>query len=211
MKKNKKKDNKKKIAIIAIIILIIGALVIIKNKIFDNGTNVPKVQEIDNITDYDYSLNNNSTQYQKELFKELKKILNESEINNEEYAKKISQLFVADLFTLNTKITSSDIGGTQYVYKDFRDDYISIAQATLYSSVKSNIYGDRKQELPEVTNVKVDEITKEPFTHNKEAFDESYLVTLEIEYKKDLKYPTKYKVNIVKNDKNMEIVKASEN
>ncbi|MDD6879640.1 MAG: hypothetical protein PUD59_05420 [bacterium] len=212
MKKQKeKKNNKKKLIIAILFVLIAGGILIIKNKILDNNSNITQIKTIDNISDYDYTLSNNSTAYQKTLFKELKLILNSKEINDEEYAKKIAQLFTADLFTLNTKLTSSDIGGTQYVYRDFQDDYVSIAQSSLYSSVKSNIYGDRKQELPEVTKVTVDDTTKETFKYGNKVFEEAYAITLHISYKKELGYPEKYKVTIIKNEKNMEIVKASEN
>ena len=44
--------------------------------------------------------------------------LNECDLKEEEYAKVISQLFVTDLFTLDNKLTSNDIGGLQFIYKE---------------------------------------------------------------------------------------------
>ena len=172
--------------------------------------NVKKVKTIDNISDFDYTLNDNATKYYKSLFNELKDLLNKSPVDDDEYAKKVSQLFTADLFTLDNKITSSDIGGLEYVYKDFQDDFISIAQSSMYASVKTNIYGDRKQELPEVTEVTVIDSKKNSFKIGSKTIDNAYYINVEIKYKKDLKYPTKYSLVLVKNDKKIEVVKAYE-
>ena len=172
--------------------------------------NVKKVQTIDNIDSFGYTLNDNATKYYKTLFGELKKILSTNPIDEKEYAQKVSQLFVADLFTLDNKLTSSDIGGLEYVYSDFRDDFISIAQSSMYGSVKSNIYGDRKQELPEVTEVSITDVKNNSFKIKDKTIDNAYYITVEIKYKKDLSYPTKYNLVLVKNDKKIEVVKANE-
>ena len=84
--------------------------------------------------DYDYYLEDNATEYYKELYNNLKDILKEEEINDEEYAKIVSKLFITDLFTLNNKVTSSDIGGLQFIHNDFKEDFINIAKTTIYST-----------------------------------------------------------------------------
>ena len=134
---------------------------------------------------YDYYLEENTTEYYKKLYNKLKDTLNNEEVNNEEYAKVIAELFVTDLFTLDNKITSNDIGGLQFVYTDFTDDFINIAKTTLYSSVESNIYQDREQELPIVTNTIISNITKSTFAYQENNYD-SYEVSLNIEYQKDI-------------------------
>ena len=172
--------------------------------------NVKKVQTIDNIDTFDYTLNDNATKYYKTLFNELKKILSSEPVDEKEYAQKVSQLFISDLFTLDNKLTSSDIGGLEYVYKDFRDDFISFAQTGMYPSVKSNVYGDRKQELPEVTEVSITEVKNDAFKIKEKTIDNAYYITAEIKYSKDLGYPKKYSLVLVKNDKKIEVVKAGE-
>lgn len=172
--------------------------------------NVKKVQTIDNIDTFEYTLRDDASKYYKTLFGELKKILSSNPVDDKEYAQKVSQLFIADLFTLDNKLTSSDIGGLDFVYNDFRDDFISIAQSSMYASVKSNIYGDRKQELPEVTEVTITEVKNNSFKIKDKTIDNAYYVTAEIKYKKDLSYPTKYNLVLVKNDKKIEVVKANE-
>ena len=168
-----------------------------------------KIKKIDDIPEYGYYIDSNTTDYYKELFSELKKILSKDVIDDDEYAKKVSQLFTADLFTLSTKITSSDIGGLQYVYNDFQDDFVAIAQSSLYMSVKSNVYGDREQELPEVTKVSILDSKNDVFKIGDQNYDDAYYITVEIEYKKDLEYQSKYNLVLIKRDNKIEVVKAN--
>lgn len=203
------KKGKIFIFLILLIILVIGGY-FGYNKFFGKRDPGKKAETIDNIDKYGYKLNDNASNYYKKLFKELKTILNKETVDDEEYAKKISQLFVTDLFTLSNKLTSSDVGGLDFVYKDFHDDFIAIAQSSLYSSVKSNIYGDRKQELPEVSDVTVIKSKKEPFKIGDKTYDNAYTINVEIKYVKDLGYPKKYNVVVINNEPNMEIVKSYE-
>ena len=158
MKRIKKKRKIKKIfwILLAIIIALVTSVVVFIILKKDNNTETPvnkPVEIVDKMENYDYHLDENATEYYKTLYNELKEVLNSEEINEEEYAKTVSKLFVADLFTLDNKLTSSDIGGLQFVYTDFKEDFINIAKTTLYSNVESNIYDDRNQELPIVSDV----------------------------------------------------------
>lgn len=207
-----KRIRKKTIIIIGIVSFVLIALSVavtlfILNK-DDNKKEPEKVEEtkkVDEMTNYDYFLEEDATEYYKELYNELKETLNKEEINDEEYAKVISKLFVTDLFTLDNKITSSDIGGLQFMYDDFEEDFINIAKTTLYSSVESNIYNDREQKLPVVTNVEVANIESSTFNYNDTAHN-SYDVSVNITYQEDLGYPTTYKLSLIKNDKYIQIV-----
>lgn len=172
--------------------------------------NVRSVKIADKISGFDYTLNDTATKYYKTLFSELKSILSKKTIDENEYAKKVSQLFITDLFTLDNKLTSSDIGGIEYVYKDFREDFTSIVQSGMYASIKSNIYGDRKQELPVVTEVSIIDLKNDSFKIGDETIKNAYYIDVEIKYKKDLEYPTKYSLVLIKNDKKIEVVKAYE-
>lgn len=204
--------NKKKLTLLIIltIILLITTLVItyfIKKDNDKKEEEITEVKKIDEMDNYDYYLEETSTEYYKKLYDELKDILNEEEINREEYAKKISQLFVTDLFNLDNKITSNDIGGLQFIYTEFEEDFINIAKTTIYSNVENNIYGDRKQELPIVTKVEVTNIKSSTFTYKDVKYD-SYEVKLNIEYQKDLDYPKEYNITLIDNDKYLQVVKG---
>ena len=85
-----------------------------------------EVKKVDVIDKYGYYLEEDATDYYKSLYKELKDITNKDEVDYEEYAKIVAKLFVTDVFTLDNKVTSSDIGGLQFIYPDFREDFIKI-------------------------------------------------------------------------------------
>lgn len=203
--------NKKKmslIIIITLVLLVITTIIIyIVNKDKKTEEPVKQVEKIDQMSNYDYFLKETATEYYKSLYNELKETLNKEEVNDEEYAKIVSRLFVTDLFTLDNKLTSSDIGGLQFIYTDFKEDFINIAKDSIYSTVKSNIYGDRKQELPVVKNVEVTNIKPSKFTY-KDTQHDSYEVNIKIEYEKDLDYPETYNLTLIKNDKYMQVVSA---
>jgi len=204
---------KKNIIIFTIIILIIiiGILftIFIPKLINNHDNNMEEnvVEKIDQMENYDYYLDDKATDYYKELYDELKKVLNNEIVNDEDYAKIVSKLFVTDLFTLDNKITSSDIGGLQFVYADFKEDFVNIAKTTLYSSVKSNIYNDRTQELPVVSNVEISNITGSTFNYNETEYN-SYNVSININYETDLGYPTSYNLVLIKNDKYFQVVEG---
>ena len=207
----KKLFTKKNIIIFSIMlsIIIIGILLIIfiPKPTNDNNINEEQnvVEKIDQMENYDYYLDETATDYYKELYNELKTILNSEEVNDEEYAKIISKLFITDLFTLDNKITSSDIGGLQFVYPNFKEDFVNIAKNTLYSSVESNIYNDREQELPIVLGVEVSNIVESTFNYNEIEYN-CYDVTVNITYEVDLGYPTSYDLTLIKNDKYYQVV-----
>ena len=176
----KKRTDKKVIALFIITGVILFIFLGIKIYFdFFRDTSVKK--QIDSIEYYGYTLEKRDNDIYKDYYKELNKTLGEKDINYSDYAKLMSKLFLIDLFTLDNKITSSDIGGLQFVYTYFKEDFINIAKTTLYSTVESNIYNDRKQELPTVTNVEITNIKTSTFTYKDEQYN-SYEVSLNIEY-----------------------------
>lgn len=208
-----KKKKRNKIILIAIastLVILVGVVLILVvfNKKEDNNNNnevINEVKKVDEISKYNYYLEEDASSYYKELYEELKSALNKEEVDMEEYASIITKLFVTDIFTLDNKITSSDVGGLQFVYPSYVDEFIKINQNTLYSSVISNIYGDREQELPIVNSVKIDSIKKETYNYNSNNYD-SYIVSVSIGYEKDLDYPSKYQVTLIKEDNYLYVV-----
>lgn len=207
-KRNKKKKNNKIIFILSIVIVFllasIGLWIVFRTDDNNNVADKP-VQIKDNMENYDYYLTDNATSYYEELYDDLKKILNEETVDDKAFAETIAKLFITDVFTLDNKVSSSDIGGLQFIHSKFKDDFINIAKTTLYSSVQNNIYGNRKQKLPIVTNVEIKNSKTSTFTYKKNTYD-SYIINTSIGYKTDLGYPSSYKVTLIKNDKYWQIV-----
>lgn len=195
------------LSIVFFVIIICVLLIIFIPKLMNKPDNSEEivVEKIDQMENYDYYLDDTATEYYKELYDELKVVLNNEIVNDEEYAKIVSKLFVTDLFTLDNKITSSDIGGLQFVYTDFKENFVNIAKTTLYSSVESNIYSDRTQELPVVSNIEINSISESMFNYNGTEYN-SYDVSVNISYETDLGYPTNYNLTLIKNDKYFQVV-----
>ena len=162
---------------------------------------------IDSIGLYEYTLSNNDTDVYKDNFKALSKVLNEKPINYSEYAKCISKLFIIDLYTLNNKMGSTDIGGVEFLHKDLRDNFKENIGATLYKFMETNLDGKRTQKLPEVKEVNVDNIIETKYTYSGTTY-EGYLVDVSWDYVVDLGYEKKAKLTIVNDKDILYIVKS---
>ena len=115
-------------------------------------------------------------------------------------------MFLTDFLSLNQTINANDIGGTEFVYSDYKETFIKKAKDTIYSYVESNIYGKRKQELPEVKEVKIKNTKKSSYTSSKINDEEAYYIECEIIYKKDLGYQKNASLILVHNNEKLEIV-----
>lgn len=209
MKKSKRKLKSWPIMLL-FFILIIGILVYcvidIKNSL-GTGEKAKQVQVLSEIQEYGYSLKENDSKYYKKLFKSLDKELNKDIVDEEKYASLVSQLFISDFFSLDAAINKNDIGGEQFVYKDYKETFLKFAKNSIYKYVENNIYKDRNQELPLVSDVEVTDIKTDSYTSDTGVSDDSaFYVSVKITYEKDLSYQTIATLVLVHNDKKLEIV-----
>ena len=201
-----KKISVRKIVIFSIYILFILLIIIGIVKILTKDK--PKnVQVVDSIDNYGYTLNDNATSYYKQTFNELSNLLSNESIDEKSYAQLVSKLFISDLYTLDNKLNKNDIGGMQFVYKDFVDDFSSYSKSTIYKYVENNMYNDRTQDLPVVTNVIINSVNNDDFKYNDKFFENSYYIDLTLEYETDLGYPTNINLVLVKNNNKIEVAK----
>lgn len=202
MKKNKGRG-------VIVIFIIVGIILLgylgyrVKNDFFKGSER----KKLDSIELYGYTLSKNDTEIYKTYFKELSKVLNEKTIDYTEYAKLISKLFVIDLYTLDNKLASTDIGGLEFLHKYLKDNFKENMGSTLYNFVESNIDGKRTQELPIVKDVNVSDVFETKYTYNKTEYD-AYIVSTDITYEKDLGYPKSMKLTIIKDNNILYIVKG---
>lgn len=157
-----------------------------------------EVEILDTIEGYGYTLDENDSPYFKNIFKKLKKNLESKEIDEEEYASLLAQLFIIDFYSLDYATNKNDIGGVQFVYADYQEDFVHKAKDTVYKYVENNMYGKRKQELPVVTEV-LTEVKQEKRVFDSITDDKAYVVTIQITYKEDLNYPTESTLVFVHN------------
>lgn len=201
MKKKKKRIYHK---FFLLLIIIIASLVIYQ-KFFKEE----KIKVVSEIDDYSYYLESNETKIYKKYYNELKKELSSNRIDEENYAKLISKLFLIDFYTLSNKITNQDVGGLQFIHDDIRDNFQIKATDTLYKYVKSNIYGNRNQELPTVKDVEIESIDKFSYSYHDKTDEEAYKVKAKITYKKDLGYDSKITLVIIHDDIKLQIVEIN--
>ena len=191
-----------RIITILIAISFIILVFLIGNIIKDLTTKVKETETLDTIENYSYILTDSDTEYYKEQFKELKKILQAEEVNEEEYAKTISKLFIIDFYSLSSSINKNDVGGSQYVEETYRDTFIKKAKDTIYANVENNIYGDRKQELPNVTQVEITKSTE---------IKGGYEIQASITYEKELGYAKDVLLTLIRKENILEISSLKEN
>lgn len=209
MKKRKLKKSTKRAMIIALITIIfgLGVYYVINNFTARTPVNT-KVKVIDKIEDYGYELEENETKLYKDLFKDLMNELKKDEVDYENYAELVSKLYVADFYNLENKITKNDVGGTQFIHSSAQENFLVKAKDTMYKNIQSNVYGDRKQELPIVEKISLEDIEESTFEINGEEVD-SYVVTLKWTYKKDLGYDSEKEIVLVREDKKLSIVQTN--
>ena len=184
-----------------ILIAIIG--LIVYKTVFNNSQEEVKI--IKSIKDYDYNLKENETELYKTEFNELDRILSKKNVDYEEYAKSIAKLFIIDFYTLNNKLSKNDIGGTEFIKEDMRDNFIEEARSTFYKYVE--VIDGRTQELPEVSSITDVSVEKTEFKYSDKTIDENaYKVSISWDYVEDLGYEKEASMIIVKQDKKLYIV-----
>ena len=127
---------------------------------------------------------------------------------SKKYSEILAELFVIDFYDLNSKVTNTDVGGLDFVFEDIKEEFNLAAEDTLYKYIESDVYGERTQELPTVTNTKVTSSTTISFESERVSDENAYEVEVEISYNKDLGYPTKVNITLVHCDNKLCIVEV---
>ncbi|MBR3210023.1 MAG: hypothetical protein IKF82_07165 [Bacilli bacterium] len=207
MTKHKRKVKLGRILILLFILsLLVGVCIYGSTKVSKKSSTVKKVKAISSIEKYDYTLKENATAYYKGLYKELEKILNNDEVSYDDYLEVMCKMFVADFFNLDNKSSKNDVGGVEFVYKDYQLDFKKYAMDSIYKTVENNVYGARKQELPIVSEVSVEKVKNDSYKLGDTVFDEAYVVNFDISYKSDLGYQNSGSLTVIKKDNKLEIV-----
>ena len=175
----------KKIIVIILIVLAICGIYYYFEKNKNNS------KEIDRIESYDYVLYGDDSNLYKSYFNELKEML-ENNYNEEEYAKMVSKLFVADFYDLKNKKSNTDIGGTSFMHPNALEGFKKSARNTIYKFVGSS------KELPSVKEVSVADSSLDE--------DKTYTVILNVTYDQDLDYPKNVQLKLVLLEKKLYII-----
>ncbi len=203
----KLKKKVKVILVIAIILIVAGLGFIAYESI--KPKEVKKATVENEIKEYGYTLKSTRNDRYKKEFQKLKDILDKKNVDEEEYLKQISKMFIMDFYTLDDKLANTDVGGIDFVHTNAKTNFLEKSEDTVYKFVKNDIYGNRNQDLPEVTDITVDNIDSIEYTIGTDFTDDSaYQVEVSIKYKEDMNYPTKATLTFVHEDNKLSLVEV---
>ncbi len=206
---NKKLSLKKIYYFVSVVLVIVIILVIGIKVYFDFFRNDEKQtqtrENLDTLELYGYTLDDEDTELYKTYFNELKKVLSEEEIDEEKYASLLVQLFIVDVYNLDNKLTSTDIGGLEYIHADMVENFKINLGDTMYNTIESNLYGDRTQVLPIVSNVNIDGIEEYTYQYDNKDYS-GYLVNASWEYENDLGYENQSSFILINDNNKLNIV-----
>lgn len=208
MKKKKRIIRVWPIIIVLVLICFIVLLLCLKDvyQSLKSGS-ASQVEILSTIENYGYTLNENDPEYVEKKFKELKKELGKEEPDEKVYASLLSQIFVADFYSLKQAINKNDIGGTQFVYEAYQNDFIQYAKTSVYAYIENNIYGTRKQELPMVSEVEVTSVEQTGYNGSAISDASAYEIDLFLTYEEELNYPTHVTLIVAHINNKLQIVK----
>ena len=110
----------KKVIIIIIIIFAIGLSIgaLLYFKPFKNNKKNERIVSVDIIKKYNYKLEDRDNTLFKTEYDSLKKVLSSEEIDYNKYAEALAKLYIIDLYTINNKQNTYDVGSVEYVYPE---------------------------------------------------------------------------------------------
>ncbi len=187
VKKKRMKKKSKIILIVLVVVILVAVDAVLMLRKNPSDKKVKEAKVVSKIDNYGYSLKNDKSKEYKKLFAELKKELSKKEVNEEEYAKLITKMFIVDFYSLNDRKAKTDIGGVDFVHEKALDNFVLNAEDTFYKYVESNIYNDRKQDLPIVDKITIDEVKNEEFSYLEEIDENAFVVTASWTYKDESK------------------------
>lgn len=194
-----------------LIILLIVIVAAVGGFVFYEMTNTSKVTikkatVLNEIKEYGYTLKSNKSKAYKKEFANLATILNSDSVDEKAYLKSITKLFILDFYTLSDKVANTDVGGVDFIHTDAKTNFLEKAEDTIYKYVENNMYGGRRQSLPTVQDVTVEDIQNVSFTLNKETDTNAYQVTVSWTYTEENDYQNKATLTFAHEGKKLSLV-----
>ena len=177
-------------------VLAVVLAVLIYQKFFKSDV----IRVVASIPDYSYQLESNQTKIFKKYYRDLEEELEDQHIDEENYAKLISKMFLIDFYTLSNKVTNQDVGGVQFLHSSIQENFKNKATDTLY--------GNRRQQLPTVKDVSIEKVSNTSYSYQDVKDDSAYQIDAKIIYKKDLGYDKKKTLVLVHEDMKLSIVEV---
>ncbi|MBQ6134996.1 MAG: hypothetical protein IJI60_01620 [Bacilli bacterium] len=171
-----KLKKKFKMILFFLLLIVLGLVGYLFYQKYKPAPEAEEVKVIHQMEKYGYSLKENKTKEYKKMYKELETILNEKEVDEEAYVKKIAEMFIYDFYSLNDKTAKTDIGGVDFIYSGILENVLQNAQNTYYKYIENNIYENRKQSLPVVSDIEITSVKQEAFAYADKNDEKAYIV-----------------------------------
>ena len=139
------------------------------------------------------------------MYYQLQDVLNDKKLDEESYAKLVARMITFDFYNLDNKMSKNNVGGTQFVMENYKDNFVLEASETVYKYVEHNLYGDRTQELPKVTKTVVTDLKKSTYAYKDIKDTACYVISVSITYEKDLGYPKNVIVKLAHSNDKLEV------
>lgn len=137
----------KAIALMSLVVVVVGGYFMIagyqSQKTVNNGSTS---------TNSYYSLRNNATDYQKELYEQLTTGLEETPRNHEKLSALVAQNYIADFYTWTNKLSFNDLGGIQFVHSDIRKGVYDKALDQIYNDMNYYLTQNQIKDTLEVVS-----------------------------------------------------------
>lgn len=169
------------------------------------NSNAKEVKIVSEIKEYGYTLDETDSKLVSSNFSKLKDVLSSDIVDYEKYATYLSIIFLADFYSLDTAISKNDIGGIQFVYSKKQESFKIQAKNSIYRYVESNIYDDRKQKLPLVSDVKINNITSKLYNSDEVTDSKAFYIDASLSYFEDLDYPKDVSLVVVHEDNKLSV------
>src|SRR5699024_2851680 len=152
----------------------VAAIGFVGYNVFLKKPEVKEAKVLKTIKKYGYTLRDNKTKRYQEMFEELDQILKKDPVNEEDYVEKITEMFIYDFYSLYDKTAKTDVGGTDFIYTTSLSNFLENAEDTYYKYVESDIYNQRKQKLPVVDKITIENIEQTEFAYGDTSDPEAY-------------------------------------
>ena len=142
------------------------------------------------IESLDYLVRDNATNYQAELFQELRDIVTDKSASDADIAAVVVKNYVADFYTWTNKAGQYDVGGMYFVSSYYDDEIYIQARDGMYKHINEYINKYGSKELLEVDHVEAVGKPLDGYTVNGEVEDEAYEVNASWSYVQGKKFDT---------------------
>lgn len=150
-----------------------------------SSNEIVEVKDTHKIESMNYVLRDNSTEYQDDIFKQLKDAVEgtnqdpENPVTEEDIVALVAMNHIADYYTFSNKVGQYDVGGLYYVNADARENIFIKSRDTIYKYINEYIEKYGAENLLEVESVNASvkkESEKYPITTIEYTYIDHYTI-----------------------------------